>query len=210
MEASPPTPLIGGGLAIPPNGMRVLRSLSQELHDAVIAQGFPVERFLFRGANGWVLGVQESSVRYPLTRNEETLRSRKNDHGGRVAKAGEGEDWVEECTIASSRHGLWFTLLRFVGEEKITYRRVTSLERYAEGRVLVRSVPCGNGAHGDEDAQGNEQVNIADLVIGAGGLKSVVRDYVLGTNEEGKLEWYKPYYTYVHLLALLRSFPNPP
>ncbi|KAH7350480.1 hypothetical protein BKA66DRAFT_446866 [Pyrenochaeta sp. MPI-SDFR-AT-0127] len=55
------TAIVGGGLGISPNGMRVLRDLDPELHDRVVAQGFPADNFVFKGANGWTLGVQSTS-----------------------------------------------------------------------------------------------------------------------------------------------------
>ena len=34
-------PLIGGGIGVGPNGMKVLRDLSSKIHADVVAQGFP-------------------------------------------------------------------------------------------------------------------------------------------------------------------------
>jgi 2-polyprenyl-6-methoxyphenol hydroxylase-like FAD-dependent oxidoreductase len=152
------TTLVGGGLGISPNGMRVLRELSKELHDAVAAQGFPAEHFLFKGANGWTLGKQHTGDR----------QFRK------------GED--EEVCIASSRHGLWETLTKAVGEGVVKYRKVVGIERdTSSGQIKVRLM----------ESEGNEEEDVADLLIGADGVKSIVRSDLLGNDK------FKPTYTYV-------------
>ncbi|KAF1845102.1 FAD/NAD(P)-binding domain-containing protein [Cucurbitaria berberidis CBS 394.84] len=140
------TALVGGGLGISPNGMRVLRDLDPELHHRVVAQGFPAEQFVFKGANGWTLGVQSTS--------DKAFRS-------------VGEE--EEVCIASSRHGLWETIMRFVegknndGESVVKHAQVVGVERDGRRGLSVRT----------RDAEGMEEVDEADLVIGADGVKSV-------------------------------------
>ncbi|KAF2025842.1 FAD/NAD(P)-binding domain-containing protein [Setomelanomma holmii] len=145
------TALVGGRLGISPNGMRVLRDLSGDLHDRVIAQGFPAEKFVFKGANGWTLGVQSTS--------DKAVRA-QNDHA--------------EVCIASSRHGLWQTILRYAQETYgggvVRYRKVVTVERMQSGGIEVRSI----------DENGNEEADEADLVIGADGVKSVVRKALFG------------------------------
>ena len=141
------TAIVGGGLGISPNGMRVLRSLDPSLHDQVLSQGFPVENFVFKGANGWSLGS--------------FCTSDKN-----VRPAGEEEN----VCVASSRHGLWETLSRYANDKEregvVKYKKVIGVER-VEGSSKIRVKVV--------DSQGNEQVEEADLVIGADGVKSVVR-----------------------------------
>lgn len=190
------TPLVTGGLLIPPNGMSMLRSLSQELHDAVVSQGTQIEKVVIKAANGWELGTQDCRVRNPRNAPESDKAS-SNRGGNQNLGPQEYDEDVEEYPIATSRHALLSTLLHFVGEDKITYRKVTAVERFAEGRVLVRSVACESETdeHGSEYAGTDEEVEIADLVIGADGLESVVREYVFETYEEGEVEWCKPYYT---------------
>ncbi|KAF2657868.1 FAD/NAD(P)-binding domain-containing protein [Lophiostoma macrostomum CBS 122681] len=155
------TALVGGGLGISPNGMRVLRDLDVALHDAVAAQGFPAERFVFKGANGWALGKQWTG-------------------DGKVR--GEGE--VEEVCISSARHGLWEMLMKRVVEEGgvVRYAKVVGAERDEErGQTVVRV----------EDGEGGEEVDRADLVIGADGVRSVVRKALFGEEEKE----YQPKYT---------------
>ena len=154
------TTLVGGGLGISPNGMRVLRDLDPELRSAVRAQGFPAEHFVFRGANGWVLGTQKTS--------DATVR-----------KPGEGEE--EEVCVSSSRHGLWETLLRAVGEGVVQYKKVLGLVRdEAQKKVLLKLV----------DRDGVESGDVADLVVGADGIRSVVRGALFGNGDK-----FKPVYT---------------
>ncbi len=160
------TALVGGGLGISPNGLRVLRSLSPDLHAQVLAQGFPVRNFVFKGANGWELGSS-------CTSNKETRR--------------DGED--EDVCVASSRHGIWETLRRYASasakeggrEDVVKYRKVIGVERCegSSGKIRVRL----------RDEEGNEEVDEADLVIGADGVKSVVRKALFG-DERG----YEPVY----------------
>ncbi|KAF2110534.1 hypothetical protein BDV96DRAFT_650653 [Lophiotrema nucula] len=160
------TALVGGGLGISPNGMRVLRDLNVDLHDAVAAQGFPAEKFVFKGANGWTLGVQRTG-------------------DGSVRTEGE----PEEVCIASSRHGIWECLRKAVGEGVVVYRRVVGLERVENGgreEVGVRT----KGLVDDSDGAGVEEVEEADLVIGADGVRSIVRTSLFGNEEK-----FKPTYT---------------
>lgn len=47
---------VGAGLGIGPNGMRVLRKLDPQLHDAVMAEGYPSTRIQFKNAYNQSLG----------------------------------------------------------------------------------------------------------------------------------------------------------
>jgi 2-polyprenyl-6-methoxyphenol hydroxylase-like FAD-dependent oxidoreductase len=150
------TTIVGGGLGIAPNGMRVLRNLDKDLHDAIVAQGFPVEKFVFKAANGWTLGSTKTS----------DWRVR-GDEG--------------EVCVASSRHGLWQTIMSFVPKEAIKYRKVVKIER-EEGRNIIRILFV--------DVEGNEEVEEADLLIGADGVKSIVRRMLFANDEK-----FNPAYT---------------
>ncbi|KAH6615107.1 hypothetical protein C7974DRAFT_417303 [Boeremia exigua] len=158
------TAIVGGGLGISPNGMRVLRDLSPDLHDRVVAQGFAADNFVFQGANGWTLGMHSTSDR---------------------AVRGKGD--AEEVCIASSRHGLWSTLRQYVtemyGEDVIKHRKVTQIVR-DDGKTRQKlQVHVLN-------EWGQEEVDHADLVIGADGVKSVVRKALFGDDET-----YSPIYS---------------
>lgn len=155
------TATVGGGLGISPNGMRVLHDLDPGLHARVVAQGFPAENFIFKGANGWTLGIQPTSDRKFRAESESA-----------------------EVCVASSRHGLWETLLRYTeekyGDDIVRYRNIVRVERLESGRVSVRWA----------GQEGNEACEDADLVIGADGVKSVVRKALFGGEKE-----YDPVYT---------------
>jgi 2-polyprenyl-6-methoxyphenol hydroxylase-like FAD-dependent oxidoreductase len=144
-ELSSSTAIVGGGLGISANGMRVLGEISKELHDAVTAQGFPCEKFIFRGSRGWKLS-----------------ESRAVDGKG-------------DCCVASSRTGLWKCLSKAVGEGVVQFRKVK--------RVLGRDSERGPRVVFED---GEEED--ADLVIGADGVKSTVKDAMFGTEE------YRPIY----------------
>lgn len=95
-ELSSSTALLGGGLGVSPNGMRILKELGQELHDNVVEQGFSVEKFVFRSWRGWRLTT---------------------------SSAGDGWDSEEFC-VASSRHGIWKCLLEEVGEGIVQFKKI--------------------------------------------------------------------------------------
>ncbi|KAJ8109548.1 hypothetical protein OPT61_g7380 [Boeremia exigua] len=151
------TALVGGGLSISPNGMRVLRDLSLDLHDRVVAQGFPADNFVFKGANGWLLGMHSSS--------DKSVRDKSD---------------AEEVCVASSRYGLWNTIRQYVIEKYregvIRHRKVTKIERDAQKPTLRLRVHAIN-------EMGQEEVDYADMVIGADGVKSVVRRAIFGDDD---------------------------
>jgi 2-polyprenyl-6-methoxyphenol hydroxylase-like FAD-dependent oxidoreductase len=148
-ELSSSTAIVGGGLGISPNGMRILGEISEELHDAVVAQGFVCENFIFRGSRGWKLS-----------------ESRTTDGKG------------ESC-VASSRHGLWKCLSEVVGDGRVQFKNIA--------RVQGRTSKSKSKVVFDD---GEEEE--ADLIIGADGVKSVVKDGIFGAEE------YRPIYEYVY------------
>jgi 2-polyprenyl-6-methoxyphenol hydroxylase-like FAD-dependent oxidoreductase len=157
------TAIVGGGLGIAPNGMRVLRDLNLDLHDRVVTQGFPAEKFVFKGANGWTLGMQSTSDKF--------VRS---------------EGGPEEVCIASSRHGLWHTMRKYVvekyGDDVMKHGKVLKVYRDKGRATQHLQVRLFN-------EQGMETIVPADLVIGADGVKSVVRRCLFGDDER-----YRPVY----------------
>ncbi|KXX81435.1 Salicylate hydroxylase [Madurella mycetomatis] len=142
------TAIVGGGLGVSPNGMRVLRDLDPEIHKAVTEQGFPCEHFIFMGQNGWTLGVQKTS-----------------DRGGY-----EGPQGQAEVCVSSTRHGLWACLMAAVPKGVVQYRKVSRVET-KEGGVKVLVFEDG----GEEEC---------DLLIGADGVKSTVREALFGETAE--------------------------
>lgn len=82
----------------------------------------------------------------------------------------------EEYTISCPRYGLWECLHDVVGEDKIRYRKVIDVELTGQKPI----VKFADG--GQEDA---------DLVIGADGVRSVVKKAIFGEENERK---YAPNY----------------
>ncbi|OAG12451.1 FAD/NAD(P)-binding domain-containing protein [Paraphaeosphaeria sporulosa] len=167
------TTIVGGGLGISPNGMRILRNLNSALHDAVTAQGFPVSHFVFRGANGWVLGSSPTS--------DATVRNLLSEE--------------EEVCVASSRHGLRETLLRFVSQAggKIKYHKIARVSHDTAGRPYVVFLA----------QDGVERIDEADLIIGADGVKSIVRSALFPSPE------HQPIYTGLSGIGGFISMPLP-
>lgn len=157
-ELSSSTAIVGGGLGVSPNGMRLLGELSQDLHDAIANQGAPCERFVFTSSRGWRLSSQSTGDR-------------------RV------EDGEEVC-VATSRHGLWRCLKEAVVKDGggIEYRKIVNVIIGLEGgkpKIVF-------------DDQSEEE---ADLVIGADGVRSVVKKGMFGFKGDGK-ERFAPVYEY--------------
>jgi 2-polyprenyl-6-methoxyphenol hydroxylase-like FAD-dependent oxidoreductase len=149
-ELSSSTAIVGGGLGISPNGMKIIGEISQDLHDAVVAQGFPCEKFVFRGSRGWKLS-ETASI-----------------------------DGRGESCVASSRHGLWNCLHEAIGPGVVEYKKVVRVV----GRVGDRRPRVV--------FEGGE-IEEADLVIGADGVKSVVKDGIFAAGEYEPIYEYEPF-----------------
>ena len=105
------TAIVGGGLGVSPNGMRVLRDLDPEIHDAVIAQGYLCDNFTFKGANGWTLS--------------------------KVPTSDKRVDIGEEKCVSTSRHGVWLCLKKKVPDEKIMYKQVSDVRIGENGKLVL-------------------------------------------------------------------------
>lgn len=92
-----------------------------------------------------------------------------------VTSTGDRES-PEEFTISCPRHVLWECFHEVVGEDNIEYRRVIEIDLSGEKPV----VKLADG--GEEDA---------DLVIGADGVRSIVKKSMFGKEDESK---YAPRY----------------
>src|SRR5215469_3626951 len=65
-ELSSSTALVGGGLSIAPNGMRILRDLDKKLHDEILKRGFVIEHAVLKSSRGWKLGkIRWGDMREP-------------------------------------------------------------------------------------------------------------------------------------------------
>lgn len=147
-DLSSSTAIVGGGLGLSPNGVRILKNLDEKLYDAVVAQGFVCETYTFKTARGHYLAKQPTS--------------------DKLSPAA--------YSLVSSRHGLWQCLQDAVGEGVIKYRKVVNVD-------LSGAKPMVSFADGGEEE--------ADLVIGADGVKSIVKKGIFGEENDGK---YAPHY----------------
>jgi 2-polyprenyl-6-methoxyphenol hydroxylase-like FAD-dependent oxidoreductase len=127
-ELSSSSLIVGGGLGVSPNGMRLIRELSPELHERVEKEGFVVENFVFKSARGWRISCSPTS----------------DNRGKPGFPAGK-----EEHCVSISRHGLWDTLLAEVGREKVVYKKVVRTKKAADDKRAA--VFFGDGTEDDAD-----------------------------------------------------------
>jgi 2-polyprenyl-6-methoxyphenol hydroxylase-like FAD-dependent oxidoreductase len=130
---------IGGGLGVAPNGMQILRELDPEVHDAIVAQGYPVIRFQIKSSHNWTLGSMPTV---------------------------DVNNQPPEVMIMSMRQGVWDCLREKVPEEVIQAGKAVS--KVEQGPNIKPILCFADGTSSDE----------FDLVIGADGVRSVVRNAV--------------------------------
>ncbi|KLU85895.1 hypothetical protein MAPG_04915 [Magnaporthiopsis poae ATCC 64411] len=107
------------------------------------------------GQNGWTLGVQPTS-----------------DRGGFEGPPPSGR--AEVC-VSSTRHGLWACLMAAVPKDVVQYKKVSRV-------IRKRAEAGGTGALAVVFEDGDEEE--CDLVIGADGVKSIVRKALFGEDDE--------------------------
>ena len=143
---------VGGGLGIAPNGMRILRKMDPQLHEAVVAQGYLVPRLQFKNAYNQTLGSMP------------------------CADVSQGEP---ECMVMTSRQGFWNCLRDVVPDEALHCgKSVAKVYELESGRYVVEF----------NDASKTMEY---DMIVGADGVKSVVKKAVLG---DGVRDEYPPQY----------------
>lgn len=90
-------------------------------------------------------------------------------------KQGEGEEM--EYTVSCPRYGLWKCLHEIVGSERIRYRKVVGVD-------VVVDVKGGRGRGRPKVRFADGEEEEADLVIGADGVRSVVKKALFGDDDE--------------------------
>jgi 2-polyprenyl-6-methoxyphenol hydroxylase-like FAD-dependent oxidoreductase len=141
----------GAGLGVAANGMRTLRNLDLDIHDAVVSQGYPAVRFQMKSSHNWTLGSMPT-----------------------VDFRGE-----PEVMVMSSRQGVWDSLRDKIPDEALICGKTVALVLGGfEGKHVLE---FSDGSVSDE----------YDLIIGADGVKSVVRKAVVG---DGIQDEYLPHY----------------
>ena len=116
-ELSSSTTVVGGGLGIAPNGMRVIREIDDKLYKAIKSRGFTCENFTFKSARGWTMAMQ------PI---------------------GDQKQPEEHC-VSIMRHEVLNCFREFVGPGVIEYRKVIGLRTNAAGRPAIVLEGGGSG-----------------------------------------------------------------
>jgi 2-polyprenyl-6-methoxyphenol hydroxylase-like FAD-dependent oxidoreductase len=129
--------LIGGGLGVAPNGLRVLRALDPKIYEDVVRRGYSVDRFQFRNAQNSVLGS---------------------------IPCGNRERWGAGMLMCT-RQAVWDVLRARVPDEVVLGNRKVKKVELEDGRVIFENGESEN----------------ADMVIGADGVWSVVRESIRKT-----------------------------
>jgi 2-polyprenyl-6-methoxyphenol hydroxylase-like FAD-dependent oxidoreductase len=144
------TLIVGGGLGIGPNGLKVLERLDESLVRDITRGGYAYSHHIMKSKHGLTLMAIDATVGSNPPMN----------------------------SVGSSRQSLWRCLKNRIPEGVIVNKRVSQVEANPEGRNIVRF------------ADGSAPVE-ADLVIGADGLKTTVKQALF---PDAKEDLYPPQY----------------
>lgn len=112
------TLVVGGGLAVGPNGLNVLKRLDEHLLQDIVRGGYTIGCSNLKSRNGSVLVRMKSSAASGSSKAE--------------------EDEPQMHMVASSRHSLWRCLRLRVPDGLIVQKRVVEVFANAEGRNVVK------------------------------------------------------------------------
>ena len=102
--------VVGGGLGIGANGMKILHELDQDLYNAVMAQGYPATLYQMKTSNNTTLGYMKCTT--------------ENDGF--------------EPTVISSRQGLWDCLRERVPSSSIVFgKAIDHVKKRTEGPPAI-------------------------------------------------------------------------
>ncbi|KAJ5301593.1 hypothetical protein N7508_006456 [Penicillium antarcticum] len=110
----PSTLLVGGGLAVGPNGLNVLRRLDENLLKDVVRGGYVTATSNMKNKNGWQLAKMDTSLSPNEPDNPENM-----------------------YMVATSRHSFWQELRSRVPDEHIINKRISEVVARPEGRNLI-------------------------------------------------------------------------
>ncbi|EGE78646.1 extracellular salicylate hydroxylase/monooxygenase, variant 5 [Blastomyces dermatitidis ATCC 18188] len=102
--------VVGGGLGVGPNGLRVLQRLDEELFHDVVRAGYPYGTLKFMNSYGWTL-------------------MRMSTRGGSDP---------EINSVSMSRHAIWKTLRSRIPDGVLVNKRVTEVVANADGRNIIK------------------------------------------------------------------------
>jgi 2-polyprenyl-6-methoxyphenol hydroxylase-like FAD-dependent oxidoreductase len=156
-----PTPshalVIGGGLAVGPNGLNVVKRLDEDLLRDIVRGGYTLATSNIKNKHGRLLMRMSNA------------EDRSTPEGGSMHMVG------------SSRHLLWHCFRQRIPDRDIITKRVVKVVASRDGRNKIY-------LHGEDDPID------ADLVIGADGVKGIVKRALFPDAQE---DLYLPHYEYV-------------
>jgi 2-polyprenyl-6-methoxyphenol hydroxylase-like FAD-dependent oxidoreductase len=154
------TLVVGGGLGIAPNGLNVLKRLDEEILRDAVREGYMVDTYEMRSRRGGLLMKMHPEASSPST---------KNPNGSK--KNGTGSMKMLACT----RHSIWATLRKRVPDDVIVTRKVSEVVSVTGEDGKTKNIV--NFKDGSPSVE-------ADLVIGADGVKSTVRNALFPDNRD--------------------------
>jgi 2-polyprenyl-6-methoxyphenol hydroxylase-like FAD-dependent oxidoreductase len=111
------TLLVGGGLAVSPNGLNVLRRLDENLLKDVTRGGYVVANSNMKNKNGWQLVKTTTAPSDKEADNPEHM-----------------------CMVATSRHSFWQALRSRIPDDHIINKRILEVVTSSKGRNLIHFV----------------------------------------------------------------------
>jgi 2-polyprenyl-6-methoxyphenol hydroxylase-like FAD-dependent oxidoreductase len=129
-EISSSSLIVGGGLGLQPNGMRIIQELGKDLYDEVTKQGFLSKNFVFKSSRGWRLASSPTS----------DMRGKKGNPPGE-----------EQFCLSISRQGVRDSIFNAVGDEHIVYKKVVKAKKAVPAEGKKASVVFQDGTEDEAD-----------------------------------------------------------
>jgi 2-polyprenyl-6-methoxyphenol hydroxylase-like FAD-dependent oxidoreductase len=129
-EISSSSLIVGGGLGVQPNGMRIIQELGEELYAEVKQAGFLAKNFVFKSSRGWRLASSPGG----------------DKRGTKGFPPGE-----EEFCLAVSRQGVRDSIFHAVGTENVVYKKVVKAKKAVPAEGKRASVVFEDGTEDEAD-----------------------------------------------------------